>query len=628
MNEHVLALVISNLVIAVALAMFAFAVQARARRPWLAHVAWLMVLVKLVTPSMVSVPVLVIDAEPVDAPAVSPAPSSDDAWQAPAFELSSTREAARPSPEPFAVAMTSVRAHGLAVLAWIWVVGSTLVFCVSSMRIVRFEHRLRHASKEADPQIVAMATRVSKRVGLRRTPKIRVVQADVAPLVWWSGGVARVVLPTSMVARLSSNALRVVVAHELAHIARGDHLVRWVEWLANVLFWWCPVLWIARRGLRRAEELSCDALVVERLGVTPHSYASSILDAIELLAAPAIRPPVLASQMTSGGALEERLTMIVSNPTHPSPSRRARVFALLVAAIVLPFGIAHAQDPDYDAVGNRLMKAVDSGELSVAQAKAMFGALAAQHFEEALAARNQEARETGSGVTQGMGRSGLLPTDATTESDPFVKYSESGLDDVTNEERDARLRSYEMGLRFVESPLDRDPGSTGDTKAYDKYHTNSLRRGWLNALRDAADRDASSAPLDEEDSDLPQQKKKDPERIYHLNRGQGRTGPWLEDLTDPSTDSGIELLDETTEDLSGLLRAWGRTSKRDADYRRALLNRFLGELEAGGADDSLVERVRAEIGLTGESDPEAVGPVDPESAGGIYGHEALGDRRR
>ena len=98
--------------------------------------------------------------------------------------------------------------------------------------------------------------------------------------------------------------LEMVVAHELAHLRRRDHLVRWVEWAATVLFWWNPVLWLARRGLRENEELCCDALVLSALDTDPNTYANSLLDALELLATPALRPPVVASQMTSGGSLE------------------------------------------------------------------------------------------------------------------------------------------------------------------------------------------------------------------------------------------------------------------------------------------------------------------------------------
>ncbi len=164
-----------------------------------------------------------------------------------------------------------------------------------------------------------------------------------------------------------------VLAHELAHIRRRDYMVRWLEWLACVCFWWNPVVWWAQRNLRAMEEICCDALVVSSLKPKPHSYANSILTAVESLARPALRPPAMASEINSGGFLERRFKMIVSEKTNRSNSRWLKVCVLLFAMVVLPFGIASAQD--YKAVERRLGEAVSKGELSLEQASVMLDAL-------------------------------------------------------------------------------------------------------------------------------------------------------------------------------------------------------------------------------------------------------------
>ena len=74
------------------------------------------------------------------------------------------------------------------------------------------------------------------------------------PLVWSFGLSPRVILPSELFARLGREAQGTILAHELIHIRRGDHLVRLLELAATTVFWWHPVVWWASRQLRELEE--------------------------------------------------------------------------------------------------------------------------------------------------------------------------------------------------------------------------------------------------------------------------------------------------------------------------------------------------------------------------------------
>jgi len=65
--------------------------------------------------------------------------------------------------------------------------------------------------------------------------------------------------------------------------------------------------------------------------------------------------------------------MILSNRMNPFPSRWIHVAVLLCAVVVLPFGVARAQD--YYAIGTRLKEAVAKGEITQKQALDMMAAL-------------------------------------------------------------------------------------------------------------------------------------------------------------------------------------------------------------------------------------------------------------
>ncbi len=138
-------------------------------------------------------------------------------------------------------------------------------------------------------------------------------------------------------------------------------------------FWWNPVAWWARRNLRANEEICCDALVLSRLHPQPRSYARSLVNAIEFLSTPALRPPAMASEIDSGGVLERRIEMIVSKKPSPTTPRWLSAIVLLGAVVLMPLGVAYAQD--YDAVGKRLREAVAAGELTGEQARIMMDAL-------------------------------------------------------------------------------------------------------------------------------------------------------------------------------------------------------------------------------------------------------------
>ena len=153
------------------------------------------------------------------------------------------------------------------------------------------------------------------------------------------------------------------------------------------------MVWWAQRNLRATEEICCDELVVSSLNPEPRFYADSLLSAVEFLARPVLRAPAMASEINSGGLLERRFKMIVSNNSKRSNSRWLQIGVLLCAVVVLPLGIASAAD--YEAVGKRLRAAVQAGELTAEEARIMMGALrrGAQAERGERAERGDERRE-------------------------------------------------------------------------------------------------------------------------------------------------------------------------------------------------------------------------------------------
>jgi len=327
---------IANLGVALAIALVAWGVQRGGGRPGLAHALWLLVLLKLVTPPLWS----------VDVPRLGAGAAGESVALVSGTSGAPVRSEPATASAPTRGAPLDGRSLAEPLLAWLFgllLAGALFVLAVSLRRIARFRRLLREAATAPPPALSDTARELAARFGLARPPELVVVRASLSPSVWWAGGRARIVLPEALLRDADERELRCIVAHEIAHVRRRDHVVRWLEWAVCVAFWWNPLAWWARRNLRINEEQCCDALVLARLDASPHTYASALLRALELLAAPSVRPPAVVSALDNGGALEERLTMILSRRPLLATPRWLSAGILVSAAGLLPLGVAHPQ---------------------------------------------------------------------------------------------------------------------------------------------------------------------------------------------------------------------------------------------------------------------------------------------
>lgn len=409
MTDLLLQFGLSNLLLSLLIAAAAWAVHVSGRWPSVAHLLWLVVLVKLLTPPVVALPGVALPgwwgpqtaastpATPRAHPPSRPIESADnialvpDAGPAIAAEhLAAFEPGGVPATTPEPLAGASPAADSSAwpqvrvALVGVWLIGSAFVLTITLVRVFRFNRLLRNASVQAGPDVQRLAQDVGRRLGLRRVPKVYTTRAKLSPLVWWAGGRVRIVLPTDVAESMPAAQLRWVLAHELAHVRRRDHGVRWIEWLACVAFWWNPAAWWARRNLRANEEACCDALVLGCFSSTqdtPKHYADAILCVVESLALPALRPPAIASEINSGGTLERRFEMILSAKTLTHTPRWARTLVLLGAVGLMPLGLAQADEltpkpgdrearqVDLDQAAERIRRAIQAGEITAEEGR-------------------------------------------------------------------------------------------------------------------------------------------------------------------------------------------------------------------------------------------------------------------
>ena len=128
-------------------------------------------------------------------------------------------------------------------------------------------------------------------------PSVCLVPGGVPPMLWAIGRPARLLVPAELWATMGDDERTSLLLHELAHLKRRDHWVRWLELIVAGLYWWHPAVWWLRRVLREAEEQCCDAWVVWAMPRGARTYATALLAALEFVSgartapAAAARPP-------------------------------------------------------------------------------------------------------------------------------------------------------------------------------------------------------------------------------------------------------------------------------------------------------------------------------------------------
>ena len=127
---------------------------------------------------------------------------------------------------------------------------------------------------------------------------------------------------------------RIVLRHELAHIARGDALSQLVAGLVCALYWFHPLVWITERRLRAECERACDDRVVS-LGTPAPEYAAHLLE-VARSARSFGAPGFLSVAMARPSQLEGRLLAVLNESGRRGTlSRGARMIGLFASLFIV-----------------------------------------------------------------------------------------------------------------------------------------------------------------------------------------------------------------------------------------------------------------------------------------------------
>ena len=330
---------LSNALAATLLACLVLAITRWVRRPTVRHALWVLVLLKLVTPSFVTVPTP-IHLEWVKSAETAPAPAASTPRvlfpHTATYGAGASQTAIPPAPQAIWWQTIAENLPAPAVcLLIVWVSTVLVVLLWRMAGVARFAWGLRQAWP-ADDELQIEAERLAHGYGLPRSPRVLLIPGCANPMLWAVGPTVRILFPAQLLRRLDPEAQSTLLAHELAHYRRGDHWVRMLELVVSSLFWWHPAVWWARRQIEMAEEECCDAWVVTQFPHMPRRYAEALLDAVDFLHEKPSALPALASGVGNVPFLKHRLMLIMRGTVQPRMNTPMRCIVLALAATFLP----------------------------------------------------------------------------------------------------------------------------------------------------------------------------------------------------------------------------------------------------------------------------------------------------
>ncbi|MEZ5292970.1 MAG: M56 family metallopeptidase [Vicinamibacterales bacterium] len=276
-----------------------------------------------------------------DAPATAPPPASVGGAVALVIPEHATAVAA-PEPAPSGRPSAPWQALG-----WLWAAGAALLLARLVVGLLRVR-ALVGASTPLDASVWREDRRaLTAALGFDRDVRLLTAARPLGPLA--AGAHRPIILLPPDAAEWSAARRRVVLAHELAHIARGDWLAHVIAEIACAVYWCTPLAWaVARRARVDCERAADDAVL--HLGLDATDYASHLLDLARALRARSPWTP--APAMARSSSLEGRVRAMLDPTTNRQPASRtlraAAVVGLLAAAIPLA---AAGPQPSYHEFG-------------------------------------------------------------------------------------------------------------------------------------------------------------------------------------------------------------------------------------------------------------------------------------
>jgi beta-lactamase regulating signal transducer with metallopeptidase domain len=262
----------------------------------------------------------------------------------------------------------------LSIEAWgltIWAGVGLGIFAVAIRRGFELRRQTKHAAP-ASSGLDQLLVLLQQETGFGQPVSLRITSQPVSPALF---GLFRpiILLPESMVDRLSTPQLRAVLLHELLHLGRRDVWVQCAQAFLQIVYWWHPLVWFANLRIRRVREEAVDDAVVRILSAEADIYPRTLLEVARLALPRPMSGLGIVGILESGKAFRSRIERLLG-PSVPmrKPSMLWFGAIILFSAVALPMGKApakSARDPASVESGKTNIQSARTNLIKILQAR-------------------------------------------------------------------------------------------------------------------------------------------------------------------------------------------------------------------------------------------------------------------
>ena len=224
----------------------------------------------------------------------------------------------------------------VSVAYFIWCGGALSMLCIT-VGIYSKLRKLKIDSSDVDDQAaLEILSRLRNKLGIRRTVALKTSSEVHVPM---STGIFSpvIIVPDNVMDNSASDHLEMIFTHELAHIKRCDYLVRFLQNMLKVVFFFHPLFQLMKRNLAREREHICDDWVIDVTNQRS-KYAECLVSLLEKAMHNAVNISVAIAMAERRQDIPGRIDMIVDRKREvtTSISKKALIVMLIIGCFSLP----------------------------------------------------------------------------------------------------------------------------------------------------------------------------------------------------------------------------------------------------------------------------------------------------